>query len=280
VAKKHSLLIVVFALILGGMLALSFPLEMGLAQTRDTSLLVFRDEFDSFNTTLWHAANNWTNYNPDDPYNPFDCWWLNDNVNFSSGVLSLTLNDSACPGGCGGMNYASAEYRSNNHYHYGTYTVRMKAVANVGVVSSFFLYTGPSEDNPWDEIDIEITGNNPSYLHTNYFTNGVGGNGEHEDNIPLGFDASADFHTYSIEWLPDSITWYVDGLLVHTEDGSNGALPTTPGRIMMNFWPGTDSVNDWLGDFVYSSPLQAQYDWVSYEAVDWPIKSYLPAIFK
>jgi beta-glucanase (GH16 family) len=271
-------MIVMFALVLGGMLVLGSPLQMGLAQTRDTSLLVFRDDFNSFNTTLWHAANNWTNYNPDDPYNPFDCWWLDDNVSFSSGILSLTLNDSACPGGCGGMDYASAEYRSNNHYHYGTYTVRMRAVANVGVVSSFFLYTGPSEDNPWDEIDIEITGQNPYQMQANYFADGVG---EHEAYIDLGFDASADFHTYSIEWLPDTITWYVDGSPVHTvTDSSLDPLPTTPGRIMMNLWPGNENANGWLGVYNGTVPLQAQYDWVSYEAVDWPNKSYLPAIFK
>ena len=90
----------------------------------------------------------------------------------------------------------------------------------------------------------------------------------------------AGFHEYSIEWMPDSIKWFVDGNLVHTENGSNGTLPSTPGRIMMNFWPGTDTVNAWLGDFVYSGPLQAQYDWVSFEAVDWPIKSFVPMIFR
>lgn len=275
--KKPALLNVMLAALLGGMLVLSLPLQTTLAQSRDPSFMDFTDNFDSFNTTLWHAANNWTNYNPDDPYSPFDCWWLDDNVSFSSSTLSLTLDDSACPGGCGGMNYASAEYRSNGHYQYGTYTVRMKAVAQEGVVSSFFLYTGPSEGNPWDEIDIEITGKNPSQLQTNYYTNGVGG---HEAYINLGFDASAAFHTYSIEWLPEEINWYVDGSLVHTENGSNGALPTTPGRIMMNFWPGNMNAFAWLGDFVYSSPLQAQYDWVSFESVDWPNKSFLPAIFR
>lgn len=152
----------------------------------------------------------------------------------------MQLEDLGCPGGCGGIDYASAEYRWNGHYPDGTYTVRMKAVAQEGVVSSFFIYTSPSESNPWDEIDIEITGKNPTQLQTNYYTNCVG---KHEEQIERGFDASAAFHSYSIEWLPDAINWYVDGDLVHTEDGSHGALPSTPGRIMMNFWPGTATVN-------------------------------------
>lgn len=235
------------------------------AQTRDTSHQAFTDDFNTFNTILWHKADGWTNGDP------FNCGWQVDHVTFSGGIMSLLLDNLGCP--CSGRDYASGEYRSNGHYQYGVYTVRMKAVGQEGVVSSFFIHTGPSEDNPWDEIDMEITGKNPTQLQTNYYTNGQGG---HEFNITLGFDASAGFHTYRIEWMPDYISWYGDGDLKHTEDGSHGALPTTAGRIMMNFWPGTDSVNAWLGDFVYSSPVAAQYDWVSFEPVDWPNKNYLP----
>jgi beta-glucanase (GH16 family) len=271
VEKKNSLIILVLALLIGGTIVLSCQPLSAEAQTRETFFLVFRDDFESFDTTRWHKADGWTNGDP------FDAWWQADNASFSGGVLSLQLDDEGCPGGCGGVDYASGEYRSNGHYSYGVYTVRMKAVAQEGVVSTFFIYTGPSEGNPWDEIDIEITGRNPYQMQTNYFTDGVG---DHEYQIDLGFDSSADFHTYSIEWMPDTIRWYVDGSLAHTEDGSRGTLPSTPGRIMLNFWPGADSINIWLGDFVYDGPIQAKYDWVSYEAVDWPIKSYIPAIFR
>lgn len=270
--KKHSLVLLMLALLIGGIVVLNNPTLTAEAQTRaSTSFLAFTDIFDSDNTTLWHKADGWTNGDP------FDCWWQADNIIFSGGVLSLQLDNNGCPGGCGGVDYASGEYRTNGHYQYGLYSVRMKAVAQAGVVSSFFIYTGPSEGNPWDEIDIEITGNNPTKLQTNYYTDGVGG---HEWTIDLGFDASADFHTYSIGWWPDSIIWYVDGHPVYTEDGSRGTLPSTPGRIMMNFWPGTDTVNAWLGEFVYTNPLQAQYDWVSFEPVSWPFKSFLPAVFR
>ena len=249
-------------LVLAASIGLHTPTQ---AQARDTSHQAFTDNFDSFNATLWHMADGWTNGDP------FDCGWQADNVTFSSGIMSLQLDNVGCP--CSGSPYASGEYRSNGHYQYGTYTVRMKAVAQDGVVSSFFIYTGPSEGSPWDEIDIEIIGKDTTTLQTNYYTNGLGG---HEGYISLGFDAADGFHTYSIEWMPDAIKWYVDGDLKHTEDGSNGVLPTTPGRIMMNFWPGTDTVNDWLEDFVYTGPLMAQYDWVSLKPVDWPNKNYLP----
>jgi beta-glucanase (GH16 family) len=268
--KHRRLWLVISVLIAGLALLAATPAQGVLAQTRDPSYLPFEDDFDSFDSTLWQPADGWANGDP------FDCGWQADNVLFGGGILSLQLDDAGCP--CSGRDYASGEYRSNGHYHYGIYTVRMKAVAQDGVVSSFFIYTGPSEGNPWDEIDIEFTGNNPTQMQTNYYTDGVGG---HEAVIDLGFDASADFHTYSIEWLPGEINWYVGEaprVLVHTEDGSNGPLPTTPGRIMMNFWPGTESVNDWLGAFNYTSPLQAQYDFVSFAGIDWPEKNYLPLI--
>ncbi|GAB4108896.1 MAG: hypothetical protein OHK0022_61150 [Roseiflexaceae bacterium] len=113
---------------------------------------------------------------------------------------------------------------------------------------------------PWDEIDIEILGKDTTKMQTNYYTNGVGG---HETMIDLGFDAALDFHTYAFEWTPTSIKWYVDGVLVHSENGSRGPLPTHAGKLMMNIWPGI-GVDSWLGPFNYSGPLSQQVDWVRY----------------
>lgn len=233
------------------------------AQDQKTSYQAFTDPLDSYNDDLWHKADGWTNGDP------FDCGWRKENIDFTSGVMTLTLNDSSCPDGCSGAAYASGEYRTNGFYQYGTYTVEMKAAASKGIVSSFFIYA----DSPHDEIDIEILGKDPTKMQVNYYTDDDGG---HEVMIDLGFDASADFHTYAIEWMPDSIKWFVDGILVHTENESGDPLPSTPGQIMMNLWPGTDSVNAWLGEFTYSAPLKAQYNSVSFEPAEWPNKNYMP----
>ena len=170
--------------------------------------------------------------------------------------MTLQLDNATCPTGCSGKPYASDEYRTNDVYGYGTYTVHMRAAKASGIVSSFFIYNG----TPWDEIDIEFLGKDTTKMQTNYFTNGVGG---HETLINLGFDASAALHNYSIVWQSGSIKWYVDGVLVVTENGSRGALPRNPGKIMMNLWPGT-GVDSWLGPFTYTGPITAQYDSVQY----------------
>ena len=42
-----------------------------------------------------------------------------------------------------------------------------------------------------------------------------------------------------------------------------GDMPNTPGKIMMNAWPGK-TVPEWLKDFNGKTPLTAYYQWVTY----------------
>lgn len=188
----------------------------------------------------------------------FDCTWRASNINFDNDVMTLTIDkehEGAKP------QWSGSEYRSKKMYHYGMYEVRMKPIKNDGVVSSFFTYTGPSDNNPWDEIDIEFLGKDTTKVQFNYFTNGEG---LHEYVYDLGFDAAEAFHEYAFEWKPDSITWYVDGVAVYTATEN---IPQTPGKIMMNTWPGV-GVDDWLNHFDGTTPLTAEYDWMritSYE---------------
>ncbi len=200
-------------------------------------------------TSLFEASDGWTNGNP------FDCGWTKNNTSFDNGVLNLTIDKDSS----GQYNYTGAEYRSLEHYHYGYYETSMKAIKNDGVVSSFFTYTGPSENNPWDEIDVEVLGKDTTKVQFNYYTNGVG---NHEYMYDLGFDASEGYHTYGFDWQKDSITWYVDGKAVYTATSN---IPSTASKIMMNVWPGI-GVNDWLKPFDGKTPLTASYEWVTYQS--------------
>lgn len=66
-----------------------------------------------------------------------------------------------------------------------------------------------------------------------------------EEDDDLGFDASDEHHTYAFEWLPDSITWYVDGEAIYSATTN---ILSTPSKVMMNVWPGT-GVDTWLEAF-------------------------------
>ncbi|MDE5557439.1 MAG: glycoside hydrolase family 16 protein [Ruminococcus sp.] len=204
-------------------------------------------DFRKGETPVFFASDGWTNGSC------FDCGWYKKNTSFDGGVLNLTIDEDKS----GKYNYSGAEYRTADFYSYGYYETSMQAIKNDGVVSSFFTYTGPSDNNPWDEIDIEILGKDTTKVQFNYYTNGTG---NHEYMYDLGFDASEGFHTYGFDWQPDHITWYVDGKAVYTATEN---IPSTSGKIMMNVWNGI-GVDEWLKPFDGKTPLTARYQWVTY----------------
>lgn len=183
----------------------------------------------------------------------FNCIWEPENVEFRDNLMTLKIDSDGQGGFTGG------EWRTRDYFSYGFYEVSMKPIKNPGVVTSFFTYTGPSDGTKWDEIDIEFLGKDTTKVQFNYFTDGQG---NHEYLLDLGFDASQEFHRYGFDWQKDSITWYVDGVAVYTVTEN---IPETPGKIMMNAWPGI-GVDDWLDAYDGQTPLYGYYDWMSYKA--------------
>ncbi len=208
--------------------------------------------------------------------NPFNVTWKKTNVTFVDGKMQLMITEDPAAAATK-VPYAGGEYRSLDFYGYGRYEVSMKAIKNDGVVSSYFTYTGPSDEQPWDEIDIEILGKDTTQVQFNFYRNGKGG---HEYMYDLGFDASEDFHTYAFEWAEHSITWYVDGVEAYKVEGKpleepdkNGytvdaKLPEHKSKIMANAWCGI-GVDGWLKAFDASGiPLTAEYQWMSYTPLE------------
>ncbi|MCM1055117.1 MAG: glycoside hydrolase family 16 protein [Bacteroides sp.] len=209
-------------------------------------------DFKNGGSVFFEASDGWSNGSM------FNVTWRKDNCAFENEKMRLIIDTDGS--GSGAIPYSGGEYRSKDFYGYGRYEVSMKAIKNDGVVSSFFTYTGPSDHNPWDEIDIEILGKDTTKVQFNYFTDGAG---EHEYLYDLGFDASEDFHDYAFEWHEDKIVWYVDGKEAYTAEES---IPVTKGKIMMNAWCGT-GVDGWLNAFDDGGlPLAAEYKSVSFTA--------------
>ena len=209
----------------------------------------FRADLSLGSPDFFEASDGWSNGSM------FNVTWRASNCTFENGKMQLIIDKDS---GIGNIPYSGGEYRSKNFYGYVKYEVSMKAIKNDGVVSSFFTYTGPSDGNPWDEIDVEILGKDPTKVQFNYFTNGTG---NHEYMYDLGFDASEDFHTYGFEWFEDRIVWYVDGEEVYSAEEN---IPSVEGKIMMNAWCGT-GVDGWLNPFDDSNmPLAAEYEWISF----------------
>jgi beta-glucanase (GH16 family) len=102
-------------------------------------------------------------------------------------------------------------------FKYGRIEARIKGPASVaGTWGAFWLLGANVDVRPWPwcgEIDVtELLGKNPN---SNYGTlhgliSDATGRGSIAD-MPQGF--SNEYHTYAIDWLPDQIDWYVDGVL-------------------------------------------------------------------
>ncbi len=213
--------------------------------------LQFFNPYPKIDTNRWMLSDGWANGD----YQA--CEWRADAISVHENNIRLTLSDRGGklrPIGCGEMRY-------NLRTGYGTYEVRMRAASGSGLNSAFFTYIGPPVGVPsHDEIDFEFLGKDPRTVELNYYVNGKPQDGT---KIPLGFDASEEFHTYTFLWEPLKIRWYIDGKLVHeTKDGV--PIPSNPGRIYVSLWAGASSKDDWLGHFTYTAPVSAEVAWVKY----------------
>ena len=159
--------------------------------------------------------------------------------------------------------FASGELQWRRTIHYGRYEAVLQAARGSGLVTGFFLYTGPHRGDPHDEIDFEFPGRDPTKVELNIFVNGKkpkSGLGAFD----LGFDASKAPHLYAFEWSEEAIRWYADGRLLREFTRTDGPLPVTPGKVYLNLIAGSPQVKGWLG---YASPdteAQASFHCVSF----------------
>lgn len=136
--------------------------------------------------------------------------------------------------------YRSGALASARSFHHGRFEAEIKAARGSGLVTGFFLH----RDAPRQEIDVEVTGDEPHSMLVNvYFNPGEDGAAVSFGyrgspcRIDLGFDATADFHVYAIEWRPGSIAWLVDGRIVHERVGWDPTpVPHLPMRLHANLW--------------------------------------------
>lgn len=159
-------------------------------------------------------------------------------------------------------NYKGAEYRTHESFMYGRFEVSMKPANRVGVISSFFTYHEITSTSEWNEIDVENIGRYDDNIQFNTITPGQQ---NHVRNEPISFNPYVDFHTYSFEWTPDNIAWFIDGIEVYRQTGEHVQEVNRAQKIMMNIW--NPEFENWVGVWNdYSLPVFAYYDWVSYSS--------------
>lgn len=136
--------------------------------------------------------------------------------------------------------YRSGAFASARAFGHGRFEAEIRAARGSGLVTGFFLHRGA----PRQEIDVELTGDDPYSMLANVYFNpgddgatlGFGYRGT-PCRIELGFDAASDFHRYAIDWRPGCISWSVDGRIVHQRLGWDPTpIPHLPMRLHANLW--------------------------------------------
>lgn len=237
----------------------------GSGDAEDGFQLLFRDDFDELDGNRWQRmTHSW-----DSNLALFSA----ESVAVSDGLLTLTLLDA--PAGTSDDTGASkrflgAEVRSNATIEYGRVTARARMSSGSGVVSALVTIYTPWPADDWNELDIEHLGAEPGQVQFNAMA--YTGNPttppvtspvtptQFPQLVDLGFDASLDFHEYTIEWTPQGASFYVDGQLRHTwnERIDRFGLPQ---NVLLTIWASASA--DWAGPITAnSSGASVAYDWV------------------
>lgn len=146
--------------------------------------------------------------------------WLNpENIEVLDGILKIRMPSNTLEGG---------EIVNREAVTYGSYEIRMKLPEAPSSITGFFLYAPPDY---FYEIDIEIYNTKEGkLLLTTYADGGV----QNEYVGKLGFDPTADFHTYRFDYRSDQVAFYVDDKLI--QEWQEGFPEEYPMQLMLNSW--------------------------------------------
>jgi beta-glucanase (GH16 family) len=200
-----------------------------------TYSLVWSDEFNG--TSL--DTDNWT---PDIGDGcPNLCGWGNnelqyyraENVTVSGGNLVLTTRAESF----GGRSYTSGKVttRDKQTFLYGRIEMRAKIPTGGGMWPAFWMMPQDNVYGGWaasGEIDIMESANaTTSISGTLHFGGSYPNNTYSGGSYSLGGASFADdFHIYAVEWEPDEMRWYVDGVLYSTKTSAEWYTTAAPGN--------------------------------------------------
>ena len=145
----------------------------------------YRDEFTSLDVHRWYKSSRPFGWGTVDPAN----------VSAAGGMLGIRLPGGTLNGG---------EVRSLSLTRYGSYRARIKVANAPSSMTAFFLYKKPDFAQ---ELDIEIFNDPSGKVWFSTYSAGAQTTVERQ----LGFDPTAAFHDYAIEYDPGSVRFLVDG---------------------------------------------------------------------
>ncbi len=248
----------------------SYTITLKNPSSTDNFNLVWADEFNGSGVpdqTKWGYEDGYIRNNELQYYTR-----STDNVRQYNGNLEITVKKEATP--IGGKNYSSGSVVTRNiaNWVYGKIEGRFKMPSSTSLWPCF--WTLGVNENPigWPkcgEIDIFEHIDTETFIHSTAHWANASGN--HVSSG--GSSGTIDFtqwHTYSIEWTPTEVRWYVDGVRHFKVTITNGINNTfafhLPQFILMNLplggdWPKAPDATTVLPSTMYCQYIRV-YEWV------------------
>jgi beta-glucanase (GH16 family) len=227
--------------------------------------LAYGDDFNgtALDATKWTDCYQWSVGGCTTASNHELQWYRPENISVANGAMRLTAKREAVVGRDGitypyssGMASTGADLNrgvpAKFTFMYGYAETRVLLPRGTGLWPSMWLLPA---DGSWPpELDVfENLGNDMKTIHlTTHW--GTPGNHQQSGGTFTGPDFAAGWHTIGLDWQPDSLTWYVDGVAVRTYTSAAG-IPSKPMYLLVNLAVG----GDWPGSPDASTAFPAVY---------------------
>lgn len=218
--------------------------------------LVLNEDFTnaSLNVDLWNSGL-WFNYTINSElqaYRP-------ENVQMTAQGVSLLAEDRATVTTWGdAMNYASGAIttRHNFTFTFGAVEARIRIPKGQGFYPQFWLL--PNDKSAPPEIDVlQVNGADPSLLRFAYDWMDDSGIARGQPMTANLADLSAGYHTYTLEWLPDHIAYFIDGVQIGRYTGD--FVLRDPAYLIFNLAIGGNTVGSPSPATVFPQSMDIDY---------------------
>jgi beta-glucanase (GH16 family) len=218
--------VLVVIVVLGGVLVVSAMQDAQPVGKPDYGRLIFNEDFNgnSLNTDWWSTCYWWEDDGCTNAGNNELEWYLPENVIVSDGTVKLRAYEERVRTVSGerffyssgmistGMDEDEDEAEPKFAFEYGYVEMRAKIPAGQGLWPAFWLLPDDFTSKP--EIDImEILGHEPDLIHmVLHYLDEDEVEGRAKDEWRADENFSDDFHVFAVDWQPDMVIWYVDGV--------------------------------------------------------------------
>jgi len=186
-------------------------------------------------------------------------------------ISSSSCRNSSCTYKAGLLSTARPNSSSSNYlysFKYGYVESRFKFPATQGFFTAFWMLPADPSFNYQYEIDIlELLGDDPTTMFMTYHYAGRDTSypvnaGKFKNGKCATKNYSTDFVRMGMDWEPDHIAWYINGVECGRFTGSGAQIANTPMQLILHMMVDNDWQNSWnvpLLDPTLTRQLEVDY---------------------